>query len=450
LLVPSLQHLRSQDDGMNARANHVIEVSDLSAITHASDARLSELLEEYAAAGRLLAAGAAKIAGEVARRSSREHGYDGLSQRTGDRTPERFVARVAATSGPEARDLVVVGRLIDDAPPWFADVVAGVNAGDLSVGAAAAIATGLGSPGAAVSPDDLLDAALSLVAEAGSLPPEKVAQRARALRDDLDAAAVVDREAALRGKRFLRLTPQSDGMTRLFGMLDPESAALVSDALDCVTSPRSGGPRFVDSAELDRAQAIVDDPRTIEQLTLDALVDMVRVAGASDPGQVFGVRKPGVRIVVDARDLASGSGVARLEGQTASVSVQTAERVACATGYLPIVFHPDGRLDVGRAQRLFTDRQRAALAVIWGGCAVDGCDRPPASTEAHHIAPWSAGGATDVDNGVLLCRHHHLLVHNNRWIIRRERGEWWMHPPGGDPAVRAIRLRPKVRVLTRR
>jgi hypothetical protein len=438
---------------MSVLANHVIEVPDLSAVERVSDLALEGLLEQYAVAARQVAAGTAIIAGEVARRSARELGYSGLSQRTGDRTPEAFVARVTRVAGSEARDLVNVGRVIDTAAPWFVDVVDGVNSGDLTVGAAAAITNGLGSPGATVSADDLLDAAKTLVVEAATLPPEKVARRARELRDELDAAGVIDREAALREKRSFRWGRRADGMTPFFGLLDPESSALVIGAIELVISPRRGGPRFVDSEEAARARAIVDDPRSTEQIALDALVDMVRIAGAADQGRVFGVRKPGVRVVVDARDLASGEGVAHIEGQTESVSVQTAERIACTTGYLPIVFRSGGPIDVGVAQRLFTERQRVALAVIWGGCAVETCERPPSWTEAHHIKPWEAGGPTDIDNGILLCRHHHMLVHNNNWCIRRDRvvdrDEWRMHPPGGDSIVRALRLIPKSQAAPR-
>ncbi len=164
---------------MSTLANHVIEVPDLSAVACVSDLALEELLDRYAFAARQVAAGTALIAGEIARRSSRELGYSGLSQRTGDRTPEAFVARVARVAGPEARELVEVGRQIDTASPWFVDVVDGVNSGDLTVGAAAAITNGLGVPGANVSADDLFDAAKTLVTEAASLPPEKVARRAR-------------------------------------------------------------------------------------------------------------------------------------------------------------------------------------------------------------------------------------------------------------------------------
>ena len=228
-------------------------------------------------------------------------------------------------------------------------------------------------------------------------------------------------------------------MTRLFGLLDPESAALVTDALDCVTAPRRGGPRFVDSDELARVQALEKDPRTNEQLAVDALVDMVRLAGTVNPNTVFGVRRPSVRVHVDARDLESRHGAGRIEGQTASVSIATVERLACADGYVPVMFEPGGALDVGRAQRLFTTRQRIALDAIWGGCAHPACDRPPSWCEAHHALPWERGGRTDVANGVLLCRFHHLMTHNNGWTIRPPgpaEPRWLMHPAPGDPLNR--------------
>src|SRR5438876_412982 len=98
----------------------------------------------------------------------------------------------------------------------------------------------LGRAGEARKRVDVVIAALTLLTEAGNLPPEKVAHRARQLRDELDTAGIAAREADLRERRFLRLTRQADGMTKLFGLLDPESAALISDAFDCVTAPRRG------------------------------------------------------------------------------------------------------------------------------------------------------------------------------------------------------------------
>jgi len=427
----------------------VIEVPDLSRLSALSHLELQEELGRAGEARKRVDVVIAALAGEVDRRSAREFGYSGLAQSTGDRTPDALVSRLTGTSGPEARNLVTVGVMVSSPQPWLADVATAFDDGSLSVGAAAAITQGLGTPSESVAADDLLDAAQKLVAEAGTLPPEKMAQRARQLRDELDTAGIAAREADLRDRRFLRLTRQADGMTKLFGLLDPESAALITDAFDCVTAPRRGGPRFVDSEELARVEALEKDPRTIEQITVDAFVEMVRIAGEVTPNTVFGVRRPSVRVHVDARDLedrqgvgrqgVGRQGVGRLEGQTEAVSIATVERLACADGYVPVIFQPDGTLDVGRVQRLFTTRQRTALDAIWGGCAHAGCDRPPSWCEAHHAVPWKKGGPTDVANGILLCRFHHMMVHNNGWTIRPpgaspniEETRWLMHPPPGD------------------
>jgi hypothetical protein len=415
-----------------------IEVIDLSGLASASHQELMAGMREWAAHVRSAESVVAAFAGEIDRRSSREAGYDGLAASTGARGPEGLVSTLTGKSARDARDLVTVGRLLDAPPVWLGDVAAGVADGSVSVGAAAAIVTGLGEPSADLGADDLLDAAQTLVAEAGSLPPEKVAKRARELRDELDAAGVADREEALRQKRFLRLTPRPDGMTSIFGLLDPESAALVTDAIDCVTAPRRNGPRFLDDTERARADAIIKDPRSTEQLTLDALVEMVRIAGAADRGRVFGIRKPAVRVHVDAHDLEQREGAGHVEGQTSAVSIATVERLACADGYVPVIFHPGGPIDVGLTQRLFTTRQRIALAAIWGGCAHPDCERPPSWCEAHHAIEWDNGGPTDIRNGVLLCRFHHMLTHNNGWTIRppdRAGQKWLMHPPPGRPGI---------------
>ena len=59
------------------------------------------------------------------------------------------------------------------------------------------------------------------------------------------------------------------------------------------------------------------------------------------------------------------------------------------------------------------------------------------STEAHHIVPWSQGGRTDLANGILLCKFHHLLIHNNGWEIYRVGTDYFLVPPKDvDPSQR--------------
>ena len=45
------------------------------------------------------------------------------------------------------------------------------------------------------------------------------------------------------------------------------------------------------------------------------------------------------------------------------------------------------------------------------------CDRPPEWCDAHHVRSWHHRGPTCPGNGVLLCGHHHTIVHRDHWTI---------------------------------
>ncbi|MEO8262973.1 MAG: DUF222 domain-containing protein [Pseudolysinimonas sp.] len=411
-----------------------LRVPDLDGLRQLPDSRVLELQRSLAALRRQIDAASATVAGEIGRRSHRDAGHDGLAQRVGARTPERLVAILTGMSAPESSAMVTVGAAIADEKPWLSAVASQVASGELGVAAAAAISRGLGEPDDVVDSDALAREATKLADSARSLTPEKVAQRARRSRDELDDDRVADREAALRGRRYLRLLPLDDGMTRISGLLDPESAALVTDALDRVTMPRRGGVRFVDPAERARSAAIESDSRTTEQLALDAFVHMIRVAAATDDGRIFGVKAPAVRVHARLADLQRGTGAAHVEGQTSGLSIGSVHRMICVHGVVPILFDDDGRaMNVGRTQRLFTERQRIGIAARDGGCIIPGCDRPPSWTEAHHIDEWDAhGGRTDIDDGVSLCRHHHMWVHDGGRRIVRSGATYSLCEPDGS------------------
>jgi hypothetical protein len=75
-----------------------------------------------------------------------------------------------------------------------------------------------------------------------------------------------------------------------------------------------------------------------------------------------------------------------------------------------------------------------------------GCDSPPSWTEAHHLIGWGNGGTTDIANGILLCRHHHLLLHNEHWVISFDNKHYWLRPPPDlDPKQTPILLESKNR-----
>ena len=157
---------------------------------------------------------------------------------------------------------------------------------------------------------------------------------------------------------------------------------------------------------------------------------------------VLASRRPAVRVLVTSRALANREGLARIEGTDLPVSIATAERFACSEGTVPLEFDDTGQaIDVGRERRFFTSRQRIALAARHGGCAFGDCDRPPSACEAHHIRHWKRDeGRTDLAEGILLCQHHHLLVHNNGWEIARNSDGYWITPPADVDPSRTPRL----------
>ncbi|ANE78796.1 hypothetical protein A7U43_05135 [Mycobacterium adipatum] len=122
-------------------------------------------------------------------------------------------------------------------------------------------------------------------------------------------------------------------------------------------------------------------------------------------------------------------------GFTGPVSTRTAELITCDSTLTSVFVDGAGApLDVGRAERLFTPLIRKGLAVRDGGCAHPGCGRPVSWCDAHHIQPWSNGGHTSSDNGVLLCRLHHSAIHHGGWqvYLGPDRHPWFIPPH--DPA----------------
>jgi hypothetical protein len=88
-------------------------------------------------------------------------------------------------------------------------------------------------------------------------------------------------------------------------------------------------------------------------------------------------------------------------------------------------------LGVGRRSRNVPWRLRRALWERDGGCRFPGCTATR-WVDAHHVVFWSDGGATELDNLVLLCRHHHRLVHEAGYRVRTGAGQrFTFHRPDG-------------------
>ncbi|CAN5604211.1 hypothetical protein BH10ACT7_BH10ACT7_14660 [soil metagenome] len=402
----------------------VIVLPSVDGLDSLSDVALIDLQRQAGAARQQVDARLAAIAGEVRRRSDRSLGHAGLAARLGAASAEKAIQSLTGVSFTEAKALTTVGAALGS--PWLIPVQQAVANGSLSLASAAAVASGLGTPDARVASDDLQDAAADLGEFAKQSTPENTARAARQVRDQLDLDGVADREAHRRSRRSLKWFEQADGMTRMIAVLDPESAAVVTSAIDAVMSPRRGGPRFVES------RSITDDPRTNEQLAVDTLVDIVGLAVRAADGSIdslFGDRTPAVRVHVQASALGTGTGVSFVEGSAGSLSVSTAQRHICTSGIIPVLFRGTQPIDVGRTHRLHSVRQRIAIAAQWNGCPWGDCDRPPSMTEVHHIEAFD-GTNTTVANGISLCRFHHMELHANGWRIQIEPDDtYWLIPP---------------------
>lgn len=434
----------------------------VSAVRPLDDDRLLAAQRSLADSRRALDAAASLVAGEIAYRSRRELGYDGLAQRTGFRTAEKLVQHTTGSTAREAVGLVKVGALVHDADavisgsastesaePWLIAVGAAVAAGCLSIEAAQAIRVGLGCPSEMVSVAALTEAVDTLLVESTTTHAGRLFLRARELRDDIDAAGIADRERQIHLERSVRRVRRPNGLSRYIIDTDLESDAYWGDLYDKLTSPRRGGPRFVSDADRAWADAVANDERTVEQYVHDSITGLIRIGVraevADENSHIVGSREPSVRVLVTATALQSGVGAGRIEGGETPVSIATVERIACAHGTIGLVFDDDGQvLNLGREQRLFSARQRIALAVRDGGCMFTGCDRSPAWCEAHHVEHWHRdAGKTDIADGILLCRYHHLLVHNNNWTITRDAKGYWLTPPavpgGAAPEPRLMK-----------
>lgn len=111
-----------------------------------------------------------------------------------------------------------------------------------------------------------------------------------------------------------------------------------------------------------------------------------------------------------------------LQGGTGrcDLPVETVKRLACDGSLVTIVEDEEGSpLDVARKKRTVTTALRRALWARDRHCAFPGCHNR-CYVDAHHVEHWANGGETTLDNLVLLCTHHHTLVHEGGFAIRRD------------------------------
>jgi len=197
--------------------------------------------------------------------------------------------------------------------------------------------------------------------------------------------------------------------SELAGFLDPHGTTVLANALDLIEPPDpTTGPDAPDLA------------RTLSQRRGEGLVKLAQHYletrhGAGTSGRA--VASVTVVFTPEHDRWLLEDHRCELEG-FGPVPRSTVERLACdaRTAWLTLG-GLDGQhevLNLGREHRTVTPAQRRAVTVRDRHCQHPGCRAPARWCDVHHLVAWEHDGTTDMANLVLLCRRHHVAVHEGR------------------------------------
>ncbi|MGC4768105.1 DUF222 domain-containing protein [Micromonospora sp. DT44] len=331
-------------------------------------------------------------------------------------------------SGRSARQLVQLAATIDAAPPT---VRAALLDGSLTVEQGKVVAETIADLPVEAGPEVAEKATELLIAWADRFDPttlSRLGERVLAhvapdLADEAELAALDRAAERAEARRHVTLSEPKDGQVRLTGNLDIETASLLREAVDPLCAP-----------------AGEHDDRSPGQRRADALGEICRLALRTGHLPDNGGDRPQLVVTMPLDALVNELGAGTLDTGV-RLTPGAVRRLACDAAVLPAVLNGNSQiLDVGRQRRLFTGPLRRALVLRDGGCAFPGCDRPPRWCDGHHVRHWADGGATTLGNAVLLCGHHHRVLHQGDWVVRiASDGQPEFLPPAWLDPLRAPR-----------
>jgi Domain of unknown function (DUF222) len=220
-------------------------------------------------------------------------------------------------------------------------------------------------------------------------------------------------------------------MVKLEVILSPDEAALVLTALDRA--------REVTHEHADDASAETSADATLPSRA-DGIVTLAESYLAGNTGTGNGGEHFQVMVHLDQDPLAPDGILSGTLDDGTSVSAETLRRVACDCRLLAQGGHGEpSAMSVGRRTRSIPPAIRRALSLRDRSCSFPGCTHNR-FLHAHHIRHWFHGGETSMNNLSLLCTHHHHLVHEGGWSVKRtaDRELCFKAPDGREvPAVPA-------------
>jgi hypothetical protein len=392
-------------------------------------------LDEKAAALRELVAAEAQLV-ELRLRVLADAGD--LADATGAKDAAGWLAHQTRTRFADARADLALAATLDRERPVLA---AGMRDGAVTLAQAHVIRRALDALPAAVDADTIDRAETHLVACAGEFGPKELGRIGRRVLDVVapeiaeaaEAARLADLETAEAERTRMTMRRQGDGTTRISALVPDAVATRLATYLEAFANPRAPHTKTCDddpAGESDDA-GVAEDPFTRLPYPRRMGEAFARFLETADPTRlpihggdattvIVTIPLDSLRTELATADLI-GAGLVPGDDLTGDrITAGDARRLACTAKILPAVLDGTGLpVDLGRAKRLFTPAQRKALLIRDQTCRTEGCDVPGTWCDAHHLEPWHNDGPTDLDNGILLCPHHHHRAHDTGYRTDR-------------------------------
>ena len=224
-----------------------------------------------------------------------------------------------------------------------------------------------------------------------------------------------------------------DGMLVLRGRMTPEDGAVFMKAMDAMVAAQN--PPVV----ADENAATLPE-KTFPQKRVDALLALAE--------QAMNTIEEGLQPLQSADKYQVVIHMARGHEQNCTIengahhlplSPATARRLCCDASLVPVLEDASGNvLNIGRKTRAIPPSIRRALQIRDHGCRFPGCCESR-FVDAHHVQHWCDGGETRLDNLVLLCRHHHRLLHQDGYkMVKRGEQQFEFLTTAGDAMPTAM------------
>lgn len=274
----------------------------------------------------------------------------------------------------------------------------------------------------------------ALLAFALNVSAALVEERCRQLRNTAPDAHETSRLAYER-RSLSAFRDRGRGVMSINVEIPIEDGELVLNALDKVLADTAAPADASTSYRVRQADALVALCRgalaeqgnpSAEGCDASDISAPTRPAAATDSYQVV--------VHVDERALRgerSADADPSAEGR-ADLPVETVRRLCCDGMVIPIRDGENGTpLSLGRKRRTISTALKRALLSRDVHCRFPGCTHAR-FVDAHHVQHWALGGETSLENLMLLCSHHHRLVHEGGFrIITDHEGKRFFRRPDG-------------------